>query len=72
MTTEGYSAIREPPAELDDSKVMIKRLAQFHAASVYLVENVSCDAILGKSAITMTKLVENVTFWPSGMSATSQ
>lgn len=43
MTTEGYSAVREPPEELDDSKVMIKRLAQFHAASFYLVENVSCD-----------------------------
>lgn len=46
MTTEGYSAIREPPAELDDSKVMIKRLAQFHAASFFLVESVSCDAVL--------------------------
>lgn len=37
---EGLSAPQQPPEELEDSKLIIQRLAQFHAASYFLAENV--------------------------------
>lgn len=37
---EGLSSSRFPPDELEDSKLIIQRLAQFHAASFFLAENV--------------------------------
>lgn len=37
---EGLSALRVPPEEFEDSKLIIQRLAQFHAASYFLAENV--------------------------------
>jgi hypothetical protein len=41
MNPDGFFAPRQPPDELEDSKLIIQRLAQFHAASFYLAENVS-------------------------------
>jgi hypothetical protein len=37
---EGFSSPRSPPEEFEDSKLIIQRLAQFHAASFFLAENV--------------------------------
>lgn len=40
LSPEGFFAPRQPPDELDDSKLILKKLAQFHAASFYLAETV--------------------------------
>lgn len=41
LTPDGFSAPRQPPEELDDVKLIVQRLAQFHAASFHLSETVS-------------------------------
>lgn len=43
LTPDGYSVYRVPPNDLDDSKKMIQRLAQFHAASMQLEDNNELD-----------------------------
>lgn len=40
MTIDGFFAPRTPFDDLEDSKLLIQRLAQFHAASYYLSEMV--------------------------------
>jgi hypothetical protein len=40
LSGEGFSAPRQPPENIEDSKLLIQRLAQFHAASFYLVDKV--------------------------------
>ncbi|CRL00979.1 CLUMA_CG014162, isoform A [Clunio marinus] len=40
---EGYFAPRMPAADIEDSKLIIQRLAQFHAASFYLSETKEHD-----------------------------
>lgn len=40
LTPDGYACFRDPPENIEDSKLMVERLAQFHAASMYLAENV--------------------------------
>ncbi|CAH1709563.1 unnamed protein product [Chironomus riparius] len=39
LTPDGYTIFRNPPENIEDSKLFIKRLAQFHAASIYLAES---------------------------------
>jgi hypothetical protein len=41
LSGEGFSAPRQPPENIEDSKLIIQRLAQFHAASFYLADKVS-------------------------------
>jgi hypothetical protein len=40
LSGEGFSAPRQPPEDIEEIKLMIQRLAQFHAASFYLVDKV--------------------------------
>lgn len=40
MTADGFTIYMQPPENYDDTKKIFKRLAQFHAASYYLTENV--------------------------------
>lgn len=40
-TPDGYVGLREPPLEIDDSKLFLEKLAKFHAASIYLQDSVS-------------------------------
>lgn len=40
LTPDGYECIRDPPEKIEDSKLFVKRLAQFHAVSMHLQENV--------------------------------
>lgn len=41
LSEDGFSAQQEQPEEFEDSKVIIQKLAQFHAASFFLSETVS-------------------------------
>lgn len=41
LTPEGFTALRQPLEELEDSKLIIERLAQFHAALFFLTETVN-------------------------------
>jgi hypothetical protein len=41
LTPDGYSIFRKAPNDLEDSKKLIQRLAQFHAASMQLEDSVS-------------------------------
>lgn len=41
LTYDGFSAPSLPFYDIDDSKLIIQRLAQFHAASYYLSEMVN-------------------------------
>jgi hypothetical protein len=41
LTPDDYKVYRNAPASVDDSKLIVKRLAQFHAASIYLNDSVS-------------------------------
>lgn len=52
LSPDGFSAPRQPPVDLDDSKLIIKRLAQFHAASFYLSESVGCKYRLHRHLIS--------------------
>lgn len=38
LSDEGFYSPRNPPNEFEDSKLIVQRLAQFHAASFYLAE----------------------------------
>lgn len=40
MSDEGFAAQKSAIEELDDAKLIFQRLAQFHAASFYLAEDV--------------------------------
>jgi hypothetical protein len=41
LTPDDYKVRRNAPENVEDSKLLVKRLAQFHAASIYLTESVS-------------------------------
>lgn len=41
LTPDDYKVYRAAPASIEDSKLLIKKLAQFHAASLYLNDSVS-------------------------------
>lgn len=43
MSSEGFSTTRSAPAELEDTKMIIKKLAEYHAASYFLAENNEID-----------------------------
>lgn len=40
LSGEGFFAPRQPPDDIGDSKTIIQRLAQFHAASFCLIDKV--------------------------------
>jgi hypothetical protein len=59
MTPDGFSAPRQPPDDIEDSKLIIQRLALFHAASFFLAENVS-NKIPGASSVVDHTLLESL------------
>lgn len=53
MRPEGYETQRSPPACLEDTKLIIRGLAQFHAASFYLAENVSVAQMIYSHSVPL-------------------
>lgn len=62
LSSEGYTVPREAFNELDDSKAIIQRLAQFHAASFYLADCDGFDFIDYNYSIYQTESVINAFF----------